>query len=209
MQIDAHTSFAKNWDEILKKEWKNTENEFGIITTVPPPKDEQDVYQPGGTKEKEVPRQCLITYNDNGVPVSDIEGVHYLSASIKSHEFVVSLVCLGSCVSFFIHDRITSRHRRAWLLILTNRFFRTAGRPPFRLPSATLKKVYRPTRLHRTPSRLSSFLVMRDCGLVGKFVRFLLDCCSWVVTRQYFASFLSKRHYLTHFDIVHFNMTRT
>jgi hypothetical protein len=72
MQIDAHTSFAKNWDEILKQEWKNTENEFGIITTVPPPKDEQDVYQPGGTKEKEVPRQCLITYNDNGVPVSDL-----------------------------------------------------------------------------------------------------------------------------------------
>jgi hypothetical protein len=77
MQIDAHTSFAKNWDEILKQEWKNTENEFGVITTVPPPKVEQDVYQPGGTKEKEVPRQCLITYNDNGIPVSDVEGVYY------------------------------------------------------------------------------------------------------------------------------------
>jgi hypothetical protein len=70
MQIDAHTSFAKNWDEILKREWKNTGNEFGVISTVPPPKGEQDVYQPGGSKEKEVPRMCLITYNDNGVPVS-------------------------------------------------------------------------------------------------------------------------------------------
>jgi hypothetical protein len=98
LQIDAHTSFAKNWDEILKQEWKNTENEFGIITTVPPPKDEQDIYQPGGTKEKEVPRQCLITYNDNGVPVSDIEGVYWC---FKSQELVVSLVCYGSCVSFF------------------------------------------------------------------------------------------------------------
>jgi hypothetical protein len=101
MQIDAHTSFAKNWDEILKREWKNTENEFGIITTVPPPKGEQDVYQPGGTKEKEVPRQCLITYNDNGIPVSDIEGVHCLCACVKSQDFVVSLVCFGSCVSLF------------------------------------------------------------------------------------------------------------
>jgi hypothetical protein len=69
MQIDAHTSFAKNWDEIVKEEWKNTGNEFGIISTVPPPKGEQDRYQPGGAKENEVPRQCKITFQFNGIPV--------------------------------------------------------------------------------------------------------------------------------------------
>jgi hypothetical protein len=32
-------------DEILKREWKNTETNLKD-TTVPPPKGEQDVYQP-------------------------------------------------------------------------------------------------------------------------------------------------------------------
>jgi hypothetical protein len=97
MQIDAHTSFAKNWDEILKSEWKNTDNEFGIISTVPPPKDEQDIYQPGGTKEKEVPRMCLITYNDNGVPVRS-SACMIFGASFISRELSVSLAyCFGSC----------------------------------------------------------------------------------------------------------------
>jgi hypothetical protein len=163
MQIDAHTSFAKNWDEILKQEWKNTENEFGIISTVPPPKGEQDVYQPGGLKEKEVPRQCIITFEANGVPVRS--GTCIICVRLSSRKSCLTCVLWFS----FPNDRITKHHRRGWLLILTSRFFRTAGRPPFRLPSATLKKVCRSTRLHRTPSRLSSFLVLRDCGRVGKY----------------------------------------
>lgn len=70
MQVDAHTSFAKNWDEMLLDEWYNTENEFGVITSVPPPKNEQDNYVVGGSKGNQVPRQCKIDFRENHFPVS-------------------------------------------------------------------------------------------------------------------------------------------
>lgn len=70
MQIDAHTEFVPQWDELAKSEWKNTCNEFGVISNVPADKDEllmNGVEDPN--KIKEVPRQCGIHFMDNGFPV--------------------------------------------------------------------------------------------------------------------------------------------
>ena len=70
MQIDAHTEFVPQWDELAKSEWKNTYNEFGVISNVPADKDEllmNGVEDPN--KIKEVPRQCGIHFMDNGFPV--------------------------------------------------------------------------------------------------------------------------------------------
>jgi hypothetical protein len=36
LQVDSHTKFVKNWDEILMKTWADANNEYGIISTVPP-----------------------------------------------------------------------------------------------------------------------------------------------------------------------------
>lgn len=68
MQIDAHTSFAKNWDQLAKQEWKNTRNEFGVISNVPAKQGDQAEYETG-SKATEVPRQCKTAFQDNGIPV--------------------------------------------------------------------------------------------------------------------------------------------
>lgn len=68
MQIDAHSSFAKNWDQAAKEEWKNTQNEFGVISNVPAPQGEQAEYE-SGKRAGEVPRQCKTSFQDNGIPV--------------------------------------------------------------------------------------------------------------------------------------------
>lgn len=70
LQIDAHTTFLSNWDTIAKEEWLMASNEFGIVTTVPPPVSEQEKYTTGGEFEFTVPRQCSIQFRDNGFPVS-------------------------------------------------------------------------------------------------------------------------------------------
>jgi hypothetical protein len=69
MQIDAHTSFSQNWDQIAKEEWRKTGNEFAVISNVPAKQGEQADYQPGGAKQTEVPRQCVTRFQDNGIPV--------------------------------------------------------------------------------------------------------------------------------------------
>lgn len=72
MQIDAHSDFVKNWDTLLKEEWKHTKNEFAVISTVPPPISEKNDLQPGGSKEREVPRACAVRFmQHNGVPMYD------------------------------------------------------------------------------------------------------------------------------------------
>ena len=68
LQIDAHTDFAQDWDEILKEDWLAAENEFAILSTLPPPKSQKEELQPGGTRENEVPRQCRIKFRENGFP---------------------------------------------------------------------------------------------------------------------------------------------
>jgi hypothetical protein len=37
MQVDAHSKFAKGWDTLSMGEWGKTNNEYAIISTVPPP----------------------------------------------------------------------------------------------------------------------------------------------------------------------------
>lgn len=64
MQVDAHTDFVKDWDTLAVEEWKKTNNEFGVISTVPAAKAEKD-NDPG-----KVPRQCKVKFLDNGFPVS-------------------------------------------------------------------------------------------------------------------------------------------
>ena len=70
MQIDAHTDFVKNWDEIAVEEWHLAGNEFGVVTAVPAPKSKKESHSPGGIDFKKVPRQCKIKFRDNGFPVS-------------------------------------------------------------------------------------------------------------------------------------------
>lgn len=70
MQIDAHTQFVSNWDEIAKAEWKAANNEFAIISTVPAKKSEISDYESWtGSKNGEVPRGCLVRIADNDIPV--------------------------------------------------------------------------------------------------------------------------------------------
>lgn len=71
MQIDAHTTFAKHWDTQLKKEWKMTQNEFAVLSTVPAPLDLKDKVEIGGPGETEVPRTCQVFFRDNGFPDYD------------------------------------------------------------------------------------------------------------------------------------------
>lgn len=63
LQIDAHSEFVKDWDEKLKHEWAATGNEFGIISTVPPAIADRET-------ETAVPRQCMLLFQEVGVPVS-------------------------------------------------------------------------------------------------------------------------------------------
>jgi hypothetical protein len=68
MQVDAHTTFVKGWDDLAKTEWKNTENEFGIISNVPANKAEIFQHSEGHGGYTEVPRQCRIKVRENGFP---------------------------------------------------------------------------------------------------------------------------------------------
>jgi hypothetical protein len=70
MQIDAHTAFVPNWDELAKADWKKTDNEFAILSTVPASKGDMPDYENWtGSKNGEVPRQCLVRIADNDIPV--------------------------------------------------------------------------------------------------------------------------------------------
>ena len=72
MQVDAHTEFAKDWDEMVLEEWRKASNEFAVITAVPAPTAEKEKHSIGGSDFKKVPRQCKIKFRDNGFPVSSV-----------------------------------------------------------------------------------------------------------------------------------------
>ena len=65
LQIDAHSKFIPNWDDIIKHEWAATKNEFGIISTVPPSVNDYD----SKDIQHEVPRHCLVQFAEIGIPV--------------------------------------------------------------------------------------------------------------------------------------------
>jgi Glycosyltransferase (GlcNAc) len=69
MQIDAHSSFRKDWDYLAKLDWTNTNNEFAVLSHVPAKQGEQQEHEDGGSLQSEVPRQCTVAFQDNGVPV--------------------------------------------------------------------------------------------------------------------------------------------
>jgi len=62
LQIDAHTGFKSDWDVTLKEEWTNCRNEYGIVSTVPPPLSDYDEGQ------SEVARRCHLQIAENGIP---------------------------------------------------------------------------------------------------------------------------------------------
>jgi len=68
LQIDAHTEFVPEWDEVVKEDWEKTDNEFAVLSAVPPPVSEKGAYSLGGDKHGRVPRQCKIRYRDNKFP---------------------------------------------------------------------------------------------------------------------------------------------
>ena len=69
MQVDAHTSVIEHWDTVAKSQWKQTQNEYAVISHPPALMDEQAEYEPGGSKANQVPRTCRIPYKpDNGFP---------------------------------------------------------------------------------------------------------------------------------------------
>ena len=70
LQMDAHSQMAPDWDVALMQEWKMIGNEFAVLSTVPPSTaDMDDLLPSSGAKPKEVPRQCRVSFRDNGVPV--------------------------------------------------------------------------------------------------------------------------------------------
>jgi hypothetical protein len=73
LQIDSHTSFTQNWDDVAKEEWYKTGNEFAILSTAPARMAEQTEYESWtGSKSGQVPRQCAPKILDNNIPVCTI-----------------------------------------------------------------------------------------------------------------------------------------
>ena len=61
LQIDDHMEFADGWDEMAKRDWASTGNEFAIISTLPAGLNEKS--------ESYIPRQCAVEFGDIGIPV--------------------------------------------------------------------------------------------------------------------------------------------
>jgi len=68
MQVDAHSSFRQNWDQYAKEDWAKANNEFAVISHVPAKQGEQTQHEDGGAQQTEVPRQCSVKFQDNGIP---------------------------------------------------------------------------------------------------------------------------------------------
>jgi hypothetical protein len=68
--MDAHTTLVKDWDAHMVSEWQATQNEFAVLSSLPPPVAEMEAWQPGGTRQDQIPRQCKVKFQSNGIPVS-------------------------------------------------------------------------------------------------------------------------------------------
>ena len=71
LQMDAHTRLAPDWDALMTNEWKSIGNEFAVLSTIPPAITDMDTMLPTGSKATQVPRQCMVRFQENGVPVRD------------------------------------------------------------------------------------------------------------------------------------------
>lgn len=63
LQIDSHSIFINEWDNIIINEWLLIQNEFSILTNVPHSIDEQHLYNKDGIYQSYIPRQCLIQFH--------------------------------------------------------------------------------------------------------------------------------------------------
>ena len=76
MQVDAHSDFISNWDEIAKSEWANIGNEYGVLSNIPAninnkAKDES-------SNDRIVPQMCVLGALDTNIPVCRIPKETYL-----------------------------------------------------------------------------------------------------------------------------------
>ena len=68
LQLDSHMQFTQHWDDLLRTEWKATENEFGILSTIPLGLYEKPTE---GKVDRTLPvqRHCTVEFPETGVPV--------------------------------------------------------------------------------------------------------------------------------------------
>ena len=97
LQLDAHSGLAPHWDTLLQNQWEQVDNEFGVISTVPPPKSSKNEFQPGGTQANEVPRTCRVRFHDNGFPDYDSP------ADGKAMDLEEPLLSMGWSAAFSFH----------------------------------------------------------------------------------------------------------
>lgn len=69
MQIDSHSSFIPNWDEVAIQEWASINNEYAVLSNRPADSAEMAEYGPGGSKEKVVNRFCNVELNSARLPM--------------------------------------------------------------------------------------------------------------------------------------------
>jgi hypothetical protein len=111
MQIDAHSAFAPEWDVVLRNEWKSINNEFAILSTVPPRKGSMESMAPGGKDAHTVPRICKVFFRDNGFPVSTCNGFSMLKYAISSRG---KCRVMSDLTLLLLSCRITIRQQMPW-----------------------------------------------------------------------------------------------
>lgn len=67
LQVDAHTLFAKRWDELLVQDWLLLRNEHAVLTTYLPHIDQIDVQEPEDSATQVVPHLCKTVLGGGGM----------------------------------------------------------------------------------------------------------------------------------------------
>ncbi|KAL3914742.1 MAG: hypothetical protein SGILL_005975, partial [Bacillariaceae sp.] len=86
LQIDAHSQFVKDWDALLKNEWKSANNEFAILSHPPPATSEFD--NNNNNNAKSAPRGCAVEFLEVLIPHYDLRGdgkVENLKSPLLAH----------------------------------------------------------------------------------------------------------------------------
>jgi hypothetical protein len=69
LQIDSHMSFLTGWDSALREEWLAAQNEYAVISTMPPNTSDQALYEQGGDRAHQVPRVCHLERSHTNFPM--------------------------------------------------------------------------------------------------------------------------------------------
>jgi len=74
LQIDSHMDFIQYWDDIILSEWASINNEYAVLSTVPPDisalEREREREREGGSKQvksTEVPHLCSVMWSERGM----------------------------------------------------------------------------------------------------------------------------------------------